>query len=82
MTIYPDLWDWAEIRGLQIEGQAAAVTDSPLRDRVLRQYRRKFPLPVSLDSRIASSTLYRLTPHWMRWLDNRVSFSYKREFSL
>jgi uncharacterized protein YhbP (UPF0306 family) len=78
-TIYPAIWGWQEIKGVQIEGQAEAVSNDELRQRILMRYRDKFRLPSSLDAQIAASTLYTLMPRWMRWLDNAVSFGYKAE---
>src|SRR5689334_17203207 len=44
-TIYPEVWAWTEIRGLQIEGNAHSVTDTAEGERILTLYRAKFPLP-------------------------------------
>jgi len=81
-TIYAAVWSWLEIRGLQIEGMANAVTDEATRETILTRYRQKFDLPAAFDAPIAASTLYRLTPRWMRWLDNGVRFGYKREIQI
>lgn len=81
-TIYPAVWGWQEIRGLQIEGEAAVVTHPAVRDAVLARYRRKFTLPPAFDAQIAASALYALRPRWIRWLDNGVRFGYKAEITL
>lgn len=78
-AIYPAVWQWAEIRGLQIEGAASTVTEEEARAEILRLYRRKFDLPVVFEGQIAASTLYVLRPKWMRWLDNGVRFGHKAE---
>ncbi len=78
-TIYPAVWAWNDIRGLQIEGTASAITDKTTREAILTRYRQKFDLPAAFDTQIAASTLYRLTPTWIRWLDNGVRFGYKIE---
>jgi uncharacterized protein YhbP (UPF0306 family) len=78
-AIYPEIWEWQQIRGLQIEGKARAVHDETQRYHMLTRYRGKFTLPAVFDSQIAVSTLYRLTPRWLRWLDNSVKFGYKAE---
>jgi uncharacterized protein YhbP (UPF0306 family) len=80
-TIYPDVWKWTDIRGLQIEGQAQAVTDDELRTYMLNAYRQKFTLPAEFELIITNSTLYVLTPTWIRWLDNSVKFGYKAEIT-
>lgn len=77
-TIYPVVWEWEQIRGLQIEGHAIAIENED-RQRALARYRDKFTLPSSFDGQIAASTFYRLTPRWLRWLDNGVKFGYKAE---
>jgi uncharacterized protein YhbP (UPF0306 family) len=80
-AIYPTVWGWTEIRGLQIEGEARAVQDSLYRETILARYRQKFALPPEFSVLIEQSTLYMLRPAWIRWLDNRVSFGYKVEIS-
>lgn len=78
-TIYPAVWGWNDIRGVQIEGEAQAVTDERVREQILSRYLEKFPLPPAFIAAIAASTLYILKPAWLRWLDNGVSFGYKEE---
>lgn len=80
-TIYPAVWDWREIRGLQIEGRAGTVEDAGQREAILNAYRAKFDLPPELAPQIAASVLYALTPRWIRWLDNGIRMGYKAELS-
>jgi uncharacterized protein len=79
VTIYPTVWQWIHIRGLQIEGKAQTITDERIREEILRRYLLKFNLPASFDGQIAASTLYQLKPTWLRWLDNSVKFGFKAE---
>ncbi|NWG16474.1 MAG: pyridoxamine 5'-phosphate oxidase family protein [Chloroflexi bacterium] len=79
-TIYPAVWDWQDIRGLQIEGEAAVVTE--MRALILARYRAKFVLPAAFEAQINASGLYVLKPDWIRWLDNGVRFGYKTELRL
>jgi uncharacterized protein YhbP (UPF0306 family) len=81
-TIYPAVWGWEDICGLQIEGTAQPVRDDRVREQVLVLYLRKFQLPEALDAAITSSTVYVLRPTWVRWLDNSISFGYKAELNL
>ncbi|MCB9456507.1 MAG: pyridoxamine 5'-phosphate oxidase family protein [Anaerolineaceae bacterium] len=81
-TIYPAVWEWTAIRGLQIEGEAGIVRDSAHRETILTRYRHKFNLPPDLNAIIEQSILYSLRPTWIRWLDNGVSFGYKAEITL
>jgi uncharacterized protein YhbP (UPF0306 family) len=79
-TIYPVAWHWTEIRGLQIEGAAASVTEENVRQDILARYYQKFDLPPGFETLIADSGLYMLKPRWLRWLDNSVRFGYKSEY--
>lgn len=81
-TIYPAVWEWTAIRGLQIEGEAGIVRDSAHRETITTRYRHKFNLPPDLNAIIEQSILYSLRPTWIRWLDNGVSFGYKAEITL
>lgn len=68
---------WADLRGVQIRGRAAAVRKS--RD-IIDAYKAKFRLGNELDSVIARSRLYRLEPRWMRLIDNRRGFGWNMEW--
>jgi uncharacterized protein YhbP (UPF0306 family) len=81
-TVYPSVWQWNDIVGVQIEGEAEAITDDRMREQIMNLYLRKFQLPPEFDTLIASSTLYRLRPRWIRWMDNSVEFNYKTEINL
>ena len=81
-TIYPTIWGWMEIRGLQIEGESGIVRDDVQREAILTRYRHKFNLPPDLNAIIEQSTLYSLRPTWIRWLDNSIAFGYKAEIVL
>jgi len=81
-NIYPAVWQWEDIVGLQIKGEAQAVSDERVREQILLIYLRKFQLPPSLDAIIAGSTLYVLRPSWMRWVNNSVAFGHKIELDL
>lgn len=81
-TVYPRVWNWNDIRGVQLEGEAQAVRDEFVRERVLQRYLAKFLLPASFDAIIATTMLYVLKPQWIRWSDNSVSFGYKTEIDL
>jgi uncharacterized protein len=76
-TIYPQVWEWQQIAGLQLEGRAAAILDASQREAILRLYQDKFLLPESFAAPILASTLYQLRPRWLRWIDNGVSFGHK-----
>lgn len=81
-AIYPSVWEWSDIVGLQIEGEASAIADDRIREQIMIIYLRKFRLPPEFDTLIAASTLYVLRPSWIRWMDNSVQFNYKSEIQL
>ncbi len=81
-AVYPSVWQWSDIVGVQVEGEAEAITDDRMREQILNLYLRKFQIPSDFDSLIAASILYRLRPAWIRWMDNSVEFNYKAEFTL
>lgn len=68
---------WADLRGVQIRGQAAVVRKSR---GVIEKYKTKFNLGSELDPVITRSRLYRLEPRWMRLIDNRRGFGWNMEW--
>lgn len=82
-TIYAQTWDWQSIKGVQIEGTAAPVSDDEERQRALTLYGAKFPFVNDrFADLIAQSMVYVLRPRWLRWIDNERRFGYKQEFLL
>lgn len=78
-TVYPAVWGWQEIRGVQIDGRARAIIDPAEREMAIGLYKAKFTLPPTFDAQIAASVMYVLEPSWLRWLDNSVRFGFKAE---
>ena len=81
-TVYPAVWHWNDISGVQVEGTASLIHDERMREQILLLYLRKFQLPPEFDAAIAASSLYVLRPTWLRWVDNSVKFGHKAEISL
>ena len=83
-TVYAPVWEWREIRGVQIEGRAVPVHEDEERARVLALYRAKFPFvtAVTFAVLVRRATLYALHVAWLRWLENAQGFGHKREFQL
>jgi uncharacterized protein YhbP (UPF0306 family) len=81
-AVYPSVWQAADIVGLQIEGEARPIGDDRIREQILNLYLRKFQVPPEFDALINASTLYILTPRWLRWMDNSVEFNFKAELEL
>ena len=90
-TVNPECAKWKDIRGLQIAG-TAEVMDGPSRAEGLLVFlgrfadvKALFELPRSgeeqlIADRLKAADLYRLTPDWIRLIDNRRGFGYKEEF--
>jgi uncharacterized protein YhbP (UPF0306 family) len=74
--------DWHEIKGMQFEGEAARVNDPDERTKAWRLICEKFPFYESFTDVVARLEIYRITPKWVRWLDNSTSFGYKEDLFL
>ena len=81
-AVYFQTSRWRQIRGLQMRGEVAAVTDRALRTAVAEAYCRRFALGQLFRGKLRSSTLYCFTPAWARYLDNSVRFGYKFQVNL
>jgi uncharacterized protein YhbP (UPF0306 family) len=80
-ALYPSVSDWRELRGLQFKGLAFPSPEAE-RESALAQYAARFPFIDSLTEVVAQSQIYRLRPTWVRLIDNRQAFGYKREWDL
>ena len=88
-TIHGAARGWQDIRGVQIDGIAAHVDDRAERARAFAQYLvryafvREFLPSIEMLGRaheiFGVVELYRLTPRWLRWIDNTETFGYKTE---
>ena len=81
-AIYPEVSGWQAIRGLQLRGRAAVVPSGAEWQAAWALYAGKFPFVKALKSIVASNELYAFTPHWLRLVDNRRGFGFKREWDL
>ena len=91
VTIQEDYRDWQQIQGIQMRGEARIVT-SPLEyARTMERYVRKYAFIQDfvsdprrageiLSQKIALSKFHVIVPHWVRWIDNRTGFSFRREY--
>lgn len=82
VTIHGEPWDWKTIQGLQLSGRAELVEDPEERERAMARYRAKFPFIEELPQAMAHARLYRVTPRWVRWIDNTRGFGYRVEWRL
>ncbi len=70
------------LRGLQLQAHAEAITDEADRSREMTLYAARFPFITTdpiLGAAVEQQTLYRLTPTWLRLIDNRRGFGWKVE---
>jgi uncharacterized protein YhbP (UPF0306 family) len=79
VAIHASVNRWEKIRGAQMEGTAAEVSDPQQRREIIAGYRRRFRLGALLSVAIAQSTLYAFRPSWMRYIDNSKGFGYRAE---
>jgi uncharacterized protein YhbP (UPF0306 family) len=82
-VVFEPTWEWAQLRGVQIEGRAQVVADNDERGYALALYEAKFAFASEeFEELIEQSTIYVLRPRWLRWLDNGQGFGYRQEFLL
>jgi uncharacterized protein YhbP (UPF0306 family) len=81
-AIYPQCFDWRDIKGLQLRGKSHIVNTPSQWHTVWNKYREKFPFVRSLKTQIAKNRLYILNPSWIRLVDNSRGFGFKQEWDL
>lgn len=79
-TIYPEVADYTQIRGLQLRGTVRAVADDQW-ETGWAVYLEKFPFVAQLADLARSQRMYCLTPAWLRYIDNAIAFGFKWETS-
>lgn len=80
LTIYAHVESPEQIHGLQMHGLCRAVTPTD-HEHALQTYLNRFTFirdNPALQQRIEAEQLYQFTPTWLRWIDNRQSFGFKR----
>lgn len=92
-SIHADVSTWDEVLGLQVEGRAELLV-APEREHAQRLYLEKFadvqrlfeaPRDDSerlIGHRLRGANFYRLTPRWIRLVDNKEGFGWKWELEL
>jgi uncharacterized protein YhbP (UPF0306 family) len=92
-TVNADCGRWDDVKGLQVQGCAAVVTGKeriPALGHYLAKFhdvRALFEAPQGADeetiaARLKAANMYRLTPSWIRLIDNSRWFGYKAEFDI
>jgi len=75
---------WKDIKGLQLDGVASVVSETD-RDAVVEIYLAKFPALKKLHQAseifrvFRESSFYRISPEWIRLIDNSKTFGHKDE---
>jgi uncharacterized protein YhbP (UPF0306 family) len=81
-TIYADGQQWQTIQGLQLEGMCMALSGEAA-EAAQAAYLAKFPF-ISADPFLAGMlqrvTFYRISPAWLRLIDNSQGFGHKEEW--
>ena len=77
-TMYAPFTRPEDIRGVQFRGRCDPVGAGDF-GRVWALYVRKFPYAVQFEDRIRTERFYRITPGWIRMIDNTIRFGYKWE---
>jgi len=83
-TIHADSTRWRDIRGVQLEGVCSRVTNEE-RAAAWARCTAKFPFMLA-DAALAGALqkvdMYRVTPHWLRWIDNTAGLGHNLEWRL
>jgi uncharacterized protein len=81
-TLYPECFDWQDIRGIQMRGIVQPVNAGEQWEIAWEMYESKFPFVSEMKEIVARNQLYIFSPTWMRLIDNRRGFGFKKEWSL
>lgn len=89
-TVHAEHQDWKTLRGIQLTGTVSPVGLREFPAAALL-YGRKYPFanflkstddPGALAKAMASTTLWKLVPDWIRLIDNGQGFGFKEEIRL
>lgn len=84
-TVHKDDQDWRSIQGVQGKGFCQPVA-SEYREGAWQAYSSRFPFVIqpfrSIAAALAAVTLWSITPHWLRLIDNTRGFGHKEELHL
>lgn len=83
VTIYAHQDSPEMIHGLQMRGEAV-VLDGDAASEALSLYTEKYPFTAEPPYRdaVLKQRFYRFKPTWVRWIDNRQGFGWKREVTI
>jgi len=87
-AVHEDYADWREIKGVQLEGIAAALAGDE-EEKARRLYGAKFPIlgdlqqaPASMVKALAKVRWYKLVPERLYFIDNSAGFGHRDEIDL
>ncbi len=80
VELHPSVWDWREIRGLQLRGRAEIVTDRTKKRRAMQIYQERFSFVSGIRAQVLQAAIFAFTPEWARLVDNRRGFGFKQEW--
>ncbi|MGR5502011.1 pyridoxamine 5'-phosphate oxidase family protein [Vibrio sp. DNB22_10_4] len=79
--------EWQKIKGIQIIGKVDVISGTE-RILAIKNYSKKFSFVSSIRNKqvdllklISNSQLYRISPIYLKYMDNTTKFGYKREFT-
>jgi uncharacterized protein YhbP (UPF0306 family) len=81
VSVYPNVQDWREIRGVQMRGNVIRITASNRRKALIKSYCERFNLGAVFRLAIRRSTLYAFHPEFLRYIDNSKGFGFKFELT-
>jgi uncharacterized protein YhbP (UPF0306 family) len=88
-TIQDDQRDWRSIQGVQLEGRCEEITNPVESAHALAVYAAKFSFikdliaaPKEIGSAMSAARFHKITPTWIRLIDNTRGFGHKEEIDL
>lgn len=81
-ALYPLNGDWRTLQGLQMHGTAVRLVPREQWDLGWQIYLAKFPFVRKLPPVLAQNQLFCFQIEWLRLIDNRRRFGYKKEWHL
>lgn len=81
-TVHAPSVGWRDIRGVQLEGLCARLRGKEQAEGWMH-YLKRFPFILTdptLLSALKKVSVYRITPCWLRWIDNSVALGHRVEF--
>ena len=81
-TVHAQSMGWRDIRGVQLEGICTRLTGAE-QTAAWAQYLARFPFILTdptLLLALKKVSIFRVKPHWLRWIDNSVALGHHQEY--